>query len=258
MPTLQVAYVLETLAAQEGLTLVTDGIDDTCSGFVISSDKTFAQIIRENSAPYNYQIIDGDPIRLVRRAVNDALVIDAEIAETDCIRRGNSPVISLSRVEPSSLPRQVEIQYIDPARHYATTTQVARHSSAPRSNSQISVTLDFVISAQKARDIAFDLLYRLWAQQLSLQFEHPDLRIEPGDVVQVTANQGVFTCIVSAQTINMPARTNTISATILLASKGLTIAAPEADSFTPTSVAILTEDGQDWLTEDSILISTEG
>src|SRR5258707_623994 len=150
--TFGVGFVLETLAAQEGINALAVGIDDVCYGFVISSDKTFSQVVRENSAIYNYQIFDGDPVRLVRRAVNDALIIDYEVNEVDCIRRGTSPAVSLSRVDPASLPRQVEIQYVDPARDYATTSQVARHTAAPKTNTQLSVSIDFIISAQQARD----------------------------------------------------------------------------------------------------------
>lgn len=232
MITLSFAYMVETFATAEGLNVTVEGMDDvTAFGAGISSDKTFKQFAQQHSAPYNYQIVDGNPIRLVRRAVNDALVIDVEIAEADCIRRGKAPAVSFSRVDPSSLPLQVEIQYIDPVRNYATSTQIARHPAAPRTNTKLSVSIDFVISAQQARDMAFDLLYRLWAQQLQLGFEHPDMRIEPGDTFRLTCTKGVFVCIVVSQTLNMPQRTNSIKATILLASKGQTIAAAQADPF---------------------------
>jgi hypothetical protein len=262
MKTFGVGWVLKTLAAQEGLNVVAEGIDDVCFGLTISSDKTADQVFRENSALYNYQIVDGNPIRLVRRTVNDSLVIDVEINEVDCIRRGQAPAVSFSRVDPATLPRQVEVQHVDPARDYAVSTQVARHTAAPRTNTQISIPTDFIISAQQARDMAFDLLYRLWAQQLSLSFEHPNLRIDPGTTIRLTTGRGVFVIQVTGNTINMPARTNTINATILLASKGVTVAAPEADPFSVNAVAILTEDSTspviEWTTEDDIPILTEG
>lgn len=230
MDTFNVGWVLEKLATEEKLNVVAENIDDVCYGMVISSDKTFIQVARENSAIYNYQIVDGDPIRLVRREVNDDLVIDVEINEVDCIRRGQAPAVLLSRIDPASLPRQVEIQHVNPARDYAVSTQVARHTAAPTTNTQISIAIDFIISAQQARDMAFDLLYRIWAQQMSLSFEHPNMQIEPGDTIRLTTTRGVFTCIVTSQTLNMPSRTNSIRATILLTSKGVTINAPEADN----------------------------
>ncbi len=267
MVDLTFGYVAETLGTDEGLNVSVEGMDDvTCFGAVISSDKTFKQFCQQHSAPLNYQIVDGDPIRLVRRAVNDDLVIDVEINETECIRRSKAPAVSFSRVDPSSLPRQVEVQYIDPVRDYANSSQIARHHAAPRSNTQISVSLDLVISAQQARDIAFDLLYRLWSQQLLLAFEHPNMAIEPGDTFRLTSTKGVFICIVVGQTLNMPQRTNSIRATVLLASKGQTIAASNADPFSIVDISILAEDGLispdvvevEWRTEDDERMITEG
>ncbi len=267
MVDLTFGFVAETLGDDEGLNVTVEGMDDvTCTGAIISSDKTLKQFFQQHSAPLNYQIVDGDPIRLVRRAVNDDLVIDVEINETECIPRGPSAAIQFSRVDPASLPRQVEVQYIDAFRDYATSSQIARHTAAPRSNTQISVSLDLVITAQQARDIAFDLLYRLWAQQLLLAFEHPDMTIEPGDTFRLTCTKGVFICLVVGQTLNMPHRTNSIRATILLASKGQTIAATNADPFSINGISILTEDGVispdvtevEWRTEDDERMITEG
>lgn len=232
MKTFSVGWILETIAAQSGVNLLTENIDDVCFGLVVSSDKTLEQILQQHAAPYNYQIIDGDPVRLVRREVNDSLSIDVDIDESECIRRGETPAVSLSRIEPSSLKRQVEIQYMDPDRDFAFDTQVARHTAAPLVNTTLSVTLDFVISSQQAKDMAFDILYRMWAQQLHVSFEHPDLRIEPGDVVRLATTRGTFTCLVDSATINMPARTNSIKASVLLTSKAVSAAtAPTADPF---------------------------
>src|ERR1043165_2689384 len=111
LKTFSVGWIIERFAAEKGVSLVTENIDDLCYGMVVSSDKTLNQFLTQHSAPYNYQIVDGDPIRLVRRKVNSDLVINVEIDEADCIRRGDAPAVKLTRREPSTLPRQVEIQY---------------------------------------------------------------------------------------------------------------------------------------------------
>lgn len=232
MKDFSVAWIIEQFATEKGINLLTQNIDDRCFGLVVSSDKAFDQFLQQHAAVYNYRIVDGDPVLLVRRNVNDDLSIDVEIDESECIRRGETPAVNLSRIEPSRIPRQVEIQYIDPDRDFAFDTQVARHTAAPLVNTTLSVTLDFVISSQQARDMAFDVLYRMWAQQLQIDFEHADLRIEPGDVIQLATTRGTFTCIVDSQTINMPARTNSIKASVLLTSKAVSAAtAPAADPF---------------------------
>lgn len=231
LKTFSVGWIFEKFAEEKGVNLVTENIDDHCYGMVVSSDKSLVQFLRDHMVPYNFQIVDGDPIRLVRRAVNDDLEIDFEIDESECIRRGQEPAVRLTRIEPSRLPRQVEVQSMDPDRDYAFGTQVARHTAAALVNTTVTVRLDFVISAQQARDLAFDVLYRIWSQQTEAEFQHPDLRIEPGDVVRLTTTRGTFTLLVQQQAINMPARTSSIRATVLLTAKAITVVnAPTADS----------------------------
>lgn len=260
MKDFNVGWILQKVGEDKGFDVVTEGIDDRCFGMTVTADKSVKQIFQENSGIYNYQIIDGDPIRLVRRKVNDDLVIDFEINETDddCIRRAPAPTIAFQRVDPRSLPRSVEVQYSDPDRGYAMTPQLATYPGAPRSNPPISIAIDFVISAQQARDLAFDLLYRLWAQQLGVNFEHKDLSIEPGDTIELTCSKGVFILLVIKNTINMPARTNSIFATVLLSSRGQTIAAQGADPFRVSDISILTADDAEWITADGERIITQG
>lgn len=233
LKTFNVGWIFEKFAAQEGVSLIAQGFDGiVCYGLNVSSDKDLRSFLRQHAAPYGYQIVDGDPVRLVRREVNDDLIIDLEIDETECIRRGKAPAVRLRRVEPSDLPRQVEIQYADPDRNFAFNTQVARHTASPVVNTTLSVTLDFAISSQQARDMAFDLLYRIWGQQLALEFEHPNITVEPSDVLQVATTRGTFICLVTKQALNMPARTNTIIAPVLLTSAATSVVtAPTADPF---------------------------
>ncbi len=231
LKTFSVGWIFEIYARKKGVNLVTENIDDVCYGMEVSSDKTLNNFLTQHQAAYNYQIVDGDPVRLIRRNVNDDIVIDIEIDESECIRNGDQPAVDITRIEPSSLPRQVEIQYIDPDRDFAFDTQTARHTAAALVNTTASITLDFVISSQQAREMAFDLLYRVWGQQTTVKFEHPNIAIEPSDIIQLTTTRGVFVCLVTSQTINMPARTNSIEASILLTSKGVTVTAPSADPF---------------------------
>jgi len=240
------AWILETLADQDGINLACENIDDQVFGFFIASDKSLAQVLTDHKGAFNYQIVDGDPIRVVRREVNDDLSIDFEIAQADCKNRGNGqPVIQLKRVDPATLPREVELQYVDPDRAYATNTQVARHFAAPRTNAKVTVAIDFVISGDQARALAYDLLYRIWSQQLSLAFEVDDLRIEPGDTVRVTCDQGVFTCLVQENNYDSKNKTNQVQATVLLTSKGVTVASGSADPYVVPNTDI---DTGGWMT----------
>lgn len=256
LTTFNVSDVIQTLANSLGLNVEVDGIDDVCFGLVISSDKSFVDFCNTHRGPYNFQVIDGDPIKIVRRAVGDSLTIDFNINETDCIAR-NGPAIQYNRIDIENLPREIEIQYLDPDRQFSFNVQKARHAGARRRDSGTrvayghtydasktsviqTVTLDFVLDADTARTMAFDYLYRIWSQQLSISFEHKDLRIEPGDVIKLTADQGIFTVLVQESTITK-ARTNLIAATVLLTStlvsSGQTVTGVSGDPYVQDNTA---------------------
>lgn len=237
--TFNVSDVITKLADDQGLSVIVEGVDDICYGMVIASDVSFNDFCAQHATPYNFQIVDGDPIRIVRRPINDSLTIDHTLNQTDCVVRGGAAV-SLKRVDVTNLPRQVEIQYLDPDRDFATTTQYARHPGAPTTNAGISFSLSFVISATDARALAFDTLYRIWSQQLALNFEHKDLTIEPGDTVEITCDQGVFTVLVQEATYTA-ARTTTVQGTVLLSSSGITVNAGVADQYVQNNTDIDTE-----------------
>jgi hypothetical protein len=226
-----VAAVFEELAFQYGVNLECDGMDDDqCYGFVISQDTPLAAVLQGHMLAYDYLIIDGDPIRLQRRAVNSDLVIDGTIAQSDCIvKQPSDPAIKITRIDPMSLPREVEIQYTDPARNYATNTQNFRHIGAPVTGGKLTIAVAFVISADQARTMAADTLYRIWGQQLNLEFEHPDIRYEPGDVLLVNMTNGASYTVLITESMVTQKRTNQIKARALLTSKGLSLTGGQSD-----------------------------
>ncbi len=213
-----------------GLNVSCENIDDEVFGCVVSTEKSFAQFLQQHRGPYNFQAFDRASTIIVRRTlVDDDLAIDLETTEAKCIRRNEGPSVQFIRIDPASLPRAIEIQYIDPDRAYAINTQTATYHAAPKTNGPLSVPIDFVLSADQARGLAFDYLYRLWAQQVGLIFEHPDSRIEPGDVISITAGSRMFTVLVQESTLTHD-RTSMVKATALLASRGITIAGGASSS----------------------------
>lgn len=259
--TFTVSDIISKLAEQENTNIEITGVDDICYGLVISADKSFVSFLVQHAGIFNYQVIDGDPIRIKRRAINDDLEIDFDINQTECVARNGQPALMFHRTDPETLPGQIELQYIDPAREFGITTQYARHrfakqlaqqaaadltATAPAATStrvSASIQVDFILSADQARELAYDYIYRLWSQQLAVQFEHVDLSIEPGDTVQLTADQGIFTLLVNESTITK-SRTNLITATVLLASSGVSVSGGQADPFVQGNEAI---DAADWL-----------
>lgn len=212
-----VTDLMEVIGETYGASIVCEGMDEyEADGAVISQDAPIIQFYAGHKDIYDYQIIDGDPIRLVRRAVGDDLVIDLEITEDECILRGkNNPRAHYARLDPMSLPRTIEVQYIDPDRLFAVNTQPCTHHGATRNHGKLSIAMAFIIHNDTARKLGFDLLYRIWAQQLSVQFEHPNPNIEPADVLQLTGNRGTHTLLVK-ESILTKERTSQVKAVVLL------------------------------------------
>lgn len=236
LSTFNVSDVFLKLAEQEGINLSVEGVDDVCYGCVIAADKTFNSFLADHALPYNFQIIDGDPIRVVRRPINDSLTIDHSLTQADCVVSGGAAAVSIKRIDVSDLPRELEIQYTDPDRQFATTTRTARHLGAPTTNPGRSIEIDFLISATQAREMAFDTLYRIWSQQLTMNFEHRDITIEPGDTIHITCDQGVYVVLVQEATYTV-SRTTQIMATVLLASSGVTLPPGGFDNWPPAPLS---------------------
>src|SRR5262245_58811790 len=146
LTTFPVAWIIETIGEQYGVNLLTDGIDDECFGCAFGTDSSLDQFIVAHKGLYNYQPFDtvddnGVPVTILkRRAVGDDLMIDLEVDESECIMRDQAqPVIRYTRVDPLSLPRAVELSYIDPDRGYAVNTQPATFHAASLQHGKLTL-----------------------------------------------------------------------------------------------------------------------
>jgi putative tail protein len=231
MLSFNVSGILETIGPQYGLNVQCDGIDDVAYGCVITSDAPIIQFYQGEMGLYNYQIIDriidGIPIvNLVRRPIGSNLTIDFEITEASCIQRDPSqPVITCTRTDPDSLPRRLELQYTSSDRLYATNVQDAKNPAARVTNGSLSVSTRFIIPDDTARELCFDYLFRLWANQLSVAFEHENPNIEPGDTIDLVRTNGLLlTLLVQQQTLTKE-RTSQVTGILLQQQTGINIAA---------------------------------
>jgi len=220
--TIDFAFVMETVAYGQGITARVEGITDQCYGLLLSADTTFGRFCAAERDLWNFQVVDGNPIRLVRRPINADFTSDFVLYQKDCISRAGTPSVLFTRVDQALLPGQIEVQYIDPERLYDITTQYAKHLGSPCTNNRMSVQTSFVITGSQAKQMGFDLLYRIWSQQLSVRFEHPDLTIEPADTIDLATSQGEFSVLVQTATITRD-RTNIIQGTIILSSAGFNV-----------------------------------
>lgn len=225
--TYDVSGIIQMLADQSGIRLDVSGIDDLCDGLIISSDTTLNRFLSDHGVIYNWIIRDGDPITLRRRASSETA--DFTIDQSECKTNDGRPALTFRRADPNSLPSRVEIQYVDSGRQYVSSTQVAVHPGAPTTNPQMVIQTSFVIDEATARGLAASVLYRLWSQQVVVDFEHGDLRIEPGDIIALTCDQGTLTLIVLQADV-APSRTVVVSATILFDQSGIALATTSWDA----------------------------
>lgn len=217
---LAVSDVVQMLADQSGIALTVEGVDDLCQGLIVDSDMTLNAFLTQHAVAYNWLIRDGNPVKLIRRSSSESA--DFTIAQSECLAPDGSPAIRFRRVDPNALPSRVELHYIDPDRQYVSSTQVAVHPGALTTNPQMVVTIQFVIDAATARALAYSILYRMWSQQLVVDFEHDDMRIEVGDIISLTSDQGAMTLIVLQADLS-PSRTVQASATVLFDQSGIDV-----------------------------------
>ncbi len=234
MQTFQVGGVFETIGTAYGTPLFFNNVDDLCFGIVVNSDYPLVQFLQQHAGPYNFQIIDSaGAIYCPRTLVNADLAIDLSINESECVLAQGQPLIKYTRVDPLSLPFEVLIQYIDPDRNYAVNAQSAKHLGATVQNAKLTAPISFVISADQARALAYDYLYRIWGQTLTIELEHPNLQPEPGDVILLItdiSNSGTHIGLVLESTITKN-RTNKLKLKALLTTTGITVASGQAAGF---------------------------
>lgn len=200
-----------------------DGIDDECYGLTISDQSSLLDQLMRHKDIYNFQIIDGNPIKLVRRAVGADLVIDLAVTEAECLRSGNTPSISMQRKDPASLPVLVTFQYIDPDIGFDARVQQALHEGTQTSTQTMSVQSAFITDATTTRELAFNILYQQRAKSLELFFQLDNIETEVSDVIQLTTDEGdSYTLLVEEQT-HTKTRSSNIRALSLLTEAGTDI-----------------------------------
>lgn len=204
-------------------TVQIDNIDDQATGFVVQNGTALDVLIGE-SAAYRYQILDGDPIRIVRRQVNGSLSYDLSIDEADCVRRGDAPAITYERIDPTSMPIGIDFQYSDPDNYYDTRIQSSRYEGFSVSSVVTSLPTKFIMDATTARTLSFGTLFDIRSRSLRISFELDNVETEPSDAIELTASTGdVYGVLVDEQSYTKT-RSGTVRGMALLTSAGVDVA----------------------------------
>jgi hypothetical protein len=222
---INVSDALEAVGELGGVATQCEGIDDQADGVVFNglSPRTVFATYRDQ---YSFRIVDGDPVRLVRRAVNDDLTVDATLATSDLITaKADDDVVTVTRQDDNALANQIEITYNDKAINYQQGQQQFRRQQQPIAVSTSHViqriTTDFIVTATEAIGICADMLARIWARKINLKFTAaPALgEIEESDILVVPTSQATFTVDVTRRTV-LPDNSVQIEADFLQAVRG--------------------------------------
>lgn len=94
--------------------------------------------------------------------------------------------VSVSRAQELDLPREISVEYIDPARDYQTGVQRARRLSTPSQEVNI-MAMAMVMTADRAKQAAEVELARLWQDRDHYAFSVPLklAALAPGDVINL-------------------------------------------------------------------------
>ncbi|MCC8946018.1 hypothetical protein H8A97_13135 [Bradyrhizobium sp. Arg62] len=200
-----------------------EGITDQCYGVISSAQGTVLDFITRHKDIYRYQILDGDPIRIVRREVNSGLTIDFDYKEADILQIPGSPAVQFQRTKPEDMPVGIDLTYPDVNRGYDMKPVSALHEGSAPSNLISSMTSEFITDGVTARSLAYDILYTQRARGLREAFIIEDTRAEPGDVIQITTTNGdLYVTQVERQTYTKD-RTNVVQAINLLTATGFDV-----------------------------------
>lgn len=97
----------------------------------------------------------------------------------------------LTRSADIELPRQVTVQFLDPARDYQENSQRARRSTRPSDN-DVAIELPIVLSAGEAKSIAEQIVSTAWTSRDAFSYLLPIqyLHVEPGHKIVVGHDDG--------------------------------------------------------------------
>jgi hypothetical protein len=220
-----VAHVIaRQLASSGALDFEVDGVINQAYGLTITDQSTLADHFTKHKQVYSYQFVDGDPIRIVRRLVDSSLVINLEITERDdCIRRNGAPAVTFSRIDPTTLPVAVNVNYTDVTRDFDTKMQPFTYDGTGTATATLSVNTDYATDPDSARTLAFDIIFQIRSMGLTMMFEIDDIAPQVSDIIQLTTNENnVYVALVDQQTYTKN-RSNQIGALALLTSAGASI-----------------------------------
>ena len=161
------------------------------TGYVVQPPVTARAALEPLRVFGGFDLIESDDkLKAVLRHDDLAAEIpDGELRASKDARQ-QPPPLAVRRAQELDLPREITVDYLDPARDFEAGSQRARRLAA-RATARVKIALPVVCSADQAKQIAERRLYAAWAERerSTLSLSRRYLFLDPGDVVQTAGRR---------------------------------------------------------------------
>lgn len=177
-------------AGLEAAEINASDLTDQINGVVLESAWTYQAFLQNLRLAFDFDILDAGGTILCQKP--DPATINVALGASELVGAdtGQQTLVATTRVESAAVPRQVEIEWIDPEREF-TFNSIAP-ASLPRapigatdSDETQRIRIPVSMDGDAVARLQYKALYNIQAAQNSYQLRVPasQLQLEPGDVV---------------------------------------------------------------------------
>jgi hypothetical protein len=248
-----------------------DGMDEAVIGYCAWEEAELRDHLVNDGALKGFEHWESGAAIKCKKIVSDTdYTIDRVLTARDLLPIDQAGTL-VTRGAEEDAPYVVICNYIDWTVEFKTSFQRARRlrpngqPQALDSRATAEFTSCLIMQASEALEAATRALFNMEAARVQVRFRvtRSNLDIEPADVLQLPAIDGVVLVVKVMETTFEPDRTTSCAGVVLFTADDYALEgeAGTADGVTSDTAAAgrwLTEDGGEWLTEDGGYWLTEG
>ncbi|MGB4101337.1 MAG: phage tail protein [Alphaproteobacteria bacterium] len=180
-----VGDILERAGYAAGDSALAALADISVTGYVAQPPMTGRSVLEPLRLYGLFDLIESNDqlVAVTRHDTVDAVIPDAELQAGKDPQKIPPPLV-VRRAQELDLPREMTIDYIDPARDFEVGSARARRIAVP-ATARAKLALPVVCSADQAKRVAEGRLFAVWAERATCTFylSRRYLPLNPGDVV---------------------------------------------------------------------------
>ena len=198
---LPISTLVTQLALRSGYALsdinIDVGVDDTIDGAIFTETTSLSEILDKLKTVYGYDVFESGTELTVTNNSVDVTSAQHTVTDDDLLA-ADEETFMYRREEEVSLPAAIELTYINPAIGHQWATATADRNSVQgtnQSDNKLSITVPFIMGSDKAKLLAYRILYNAWSTRETYTFALPKsyIKLEPGDVIEGQVDDAVYT-----------------------------------------------------------------